>query len=267
VNQLKSASLALMLSALVLLSACANKSHLEGPQQGAKNPTTESVDKSKRADIRLQLAVNYYQQGQYKVALEEVKQALASSPEFADAYSVRALIFSAMGEKDLAEENFLYALKVAPNNSEIANNYGLFLCQNGREKQGIAYFEKVIKDPRYPNPAKVLNNAGSCSLRLKDVVAAERYFRQGFREDPSNPLIAANLAKVSYEKREYVEADFYIQRVLKAEIYAADVLWLGIKIKTKTGDQEAANALGTQLRRRYPESDEYARYKRGAFNE
>jgi type IV pilus assembly protein PilF len=266
VKQLKLARFVFVFAIALLLSACANKSRLEGPQK-EKNSSNETVDQTKRADIRLQLAVSYYQQGQYKVALEEVKKALDSSPEFADAYSVRALIFAAMGEKELAEDNFLYALKIAPNNNEIANNYGLFLCQNGREKQGISYFERAIKDPRYPNPAKVLNNAGSCSLRLKDVINAERYFKQAFREDPSNPLAAANLAKVSYEKREYVEADFYIQRVLKAEIYAADVLWLGIKIKNKLGDQEAVNALGTQLRRRYPDSDEFARFKRGAFND
>ncbi len=249
----------------LFLSACANRK----PDGMAleKAPTTESIELQKRAAIRLQLAVDYYQQGQHKVALEEIRQALLVAPDLVDAYSVRALIFMDINDASRAEENFLYAIKLAPNNSDIANNYGWFLCQNGREKESIQYFEKALKDPAYPTPAKVLGNAGVCSLRLKDNVSAERYFMQGFREQPANPLINANLAKVFYDKGEFEKAKFYISRVVKAEVMAADVLWLAVKIENKLGDQLAVNSLGTQLRRRHPNSKEYGLFQRGAFNE
>lgn len=249
----------------LLLSACASKS-LEGPRTDA-SVTAENVDVQKRAAIRMQLAVGYYQQGQHKVALEEIRQALLILPDLVDAYSVRALVFMDMGEKQLAEDNFLYALKLAPNNSDISNNYGWFLCQNGREKQALSFFEKVLKDPAYPAPAKVLTNSGLCSLRLKDVAGAERYFMLGFREDPGNPAINANIAKIFYDRGEYTQAHFYINRVIKSEIMAADVLWLAIKIENKLGDQAAMNGLSTQLRRRHPNSKEFSLFQRGAFNE
>ena len=106
-------------------------------------------DQQKRAGIRLQLAIGYYEQRQMAVALDEVKQALQADPNFADAYSVRALIFMEMGEKRLAEENFLHAIKLAPNNPEISNNYGWFLCQNGSPERSIAYFEATLKSRTY----------------------------------------------------------------------------------------------------------------------
>ncbi|MET3116245.1 type IV pilus assembly protein PilF [Undibacterium sp. GrIS 1.8] len=249
----------------LMLSACASKKP-EGFKPENNQPT-ESVDLQKRASIRMELAIGYYQQGQYKVALDEIRQALIMSPDLVDAYSVRALVYMDMGEKSLAEENFQRALKLAPNNSDIANNYGWFLCQNGHEKQGMTYFDKVLKDPTYTTPIKVLHNAGVCSLRLKDTVKAENYFMQGFRIDPGSPTINANLAKIYLDRTEYEKAKFYINRVLKEDIFAADVLWLAIKIENKLGDQSAVAGLGTQLRRRYPNSKEYALFQRGAFDE
>lgn len=249
----------------LMLSACVSQKLERGRAEAS--PSAEKLDTQNRASIRMQLAVGYYQQGLHKVALDEIKYALQSSPELVDAYSLRALIYMDTGETQLAEENFLYALRLSPNNSELANNYGWFLCQNGREKQSLVYFEKVIKDLSYPTPAKVLNNAGVCSLKLKDVVSAERYFMQGFREQPDNPSLNVNLAKIFYDQASYEKAKFYIDRVIKAEIMAADVLWLAIRIEHKLSDQLAVSGLSTQLRRRHPNSKEYAMLQRGAFNE
>ncbi|MFZ6658664.1 type IV pilus biogenesis/stability protein PilW [Undibacterium sp. TJN19] len=256
-----------MLLVLALgLSACATTKRLDGEQPEA-NVSSEKTEARKRASIRMQLAIDYYQQGQQKVALEELRQALLISPDLIDAYSVRGLIYMDMGEKQLAEDNFLHALKLSPGNPDIENNYGWFLCLNGREKQGLAYLDKIIKDPAYTTPGKALNNAGLCSLRLKDVVNAERYFLQGLREDPANPAINANLAKILYDRGEYTQARFYINRVLKFDVLAADVLWLAIKIEKKLGDEAAVSGLSTQLRRRHPNSKEFAQFQRGVFNE
>ncbi|MFZ6755889.1 type IV pilus biogenesis/stability protein PilW [Undibacterium sp. Ji50W] len=256
-----------MLMVLALsLSACGSKPRLEG-EQPEENVSSEKMEMRKRASIRMQLAIDYYKQGQQKVALEEIRQALLISPDLVDGYSVRALIFMDLGEKQLAEENFLYALKLAPGNSDIENNYGWFLCLNGREKQGLAYLDKVIKDPAYGAPGKALNNAGLCSLRLKDPLGAERYFLQGLREDPGSPAINANLAKILFDRGEYSQARFYINRVLKFDVLTADVLWLAIKIEKKMGDEAAVSGLATQLRRRHANSKEYSLYQRGVFNE
>lgn len=266
ISQMRQYFLRGMLLALALtLSACANK-RLEGERQ-EENVSVEKQEAQKRAAIRMQLAIGYYQQGQQKVALEEIRQALLISSDLVDAYSLRALIFMDMGEKQLAEDNFLHALKLAPGNNDIGNNYGRFLCLNGRESQGLIYLDKAIKDPNYVTPGKALNNAGLCSLRMKDSMGAERYFMQGLREEPANPAINANLAKILYERGEYKQAQFYMSRVLKFDVLAADVLWLAIKIERKLGDEAAVSNLGTQLRRRHPNSKEFSQYQRGVFDE
>lgn len=251
--------------ATALLAGCGTRPLTDA--QGGQPTSAEQTGDQKRARIRLPLAVAYYEQGQMEVALDEIRQALQADPDFADAYSMRGLIYMNMGEPRLAEDNFLQALKLAPNSPDFNNNYGWFLCQNGRERQSIAYFDAALKSRAYRSPAKALNNAGTCSLKFGDKDAAERYLSQAFQYDPGNSTINASLARIYLERGDYERARFYIGRVMKADIMTADVLWLAIKIEHKLGDQAAKASLATQLRRRHGGSAEFAAYQRGAFDE
>ena len=239
---------------------------MPGSQQELET-SSDRTGNQRRAQIRLELAIDYFQQRQLLVALDEIKQALQADPELADAYSVRALIYMEMGEARLADDNFTRAVKLAPSNPDLANNYGWFLCQNGRPAESIAYFEAALKSRSYQSPSKALNNAGLCSLKLKNEAAAERYFKQAFEFDPANTSAAFNLAKVHYDRREYDRARFYVGRLLKSDNFNAETLWLAIKTEHKLGDRSAETSLGTQLRRRFPTASETAAYQRGAFDE
>ncbi|HEV2612349.1 MAG TPA: type IV pilus biogenesis/stability protein PilW, partial [Noviherbaspirillum sp.] len=206
------------LAATALLAGCAS-----GPMElneELKTSSDQSEDQ-KRARIRLQLAIGYYEQRQMNVALDEIKRALQADPNLADAYSVRGLIYMDMGENRLAEDNFLQSIKLAPSNPDLTNNYGWFLCQTGRERQAMSYFESALNNRTYQSPAKALNNAGVCSVKVKDLAAAERYFIRAFQFEPGNPLTNAHLAKLHYDKKDYERARFYIGRVMKADIMTA----------------------------------------------
>lgn len=250
----------------VIVSGCTSAPVGTAPGEVAA-ASADQTDNQRRARIRLQLAVGYYEQRQTSIAIDEIRQALAADPAFAEAYVMRALIYMDMGENKLAEENFLQAIKLSPNTPDFNNNYGWFLCQNGREKESIGYFDAALKNRAYQSPAKALNNAGICSLKLKNKAAAERYFSQAFQYDPGNTITNSNLARLYYDQGDYERARFYIGRVMKADVMTADVLWLAIKIERKLGDRAAESSLVTQLRRRHGGSAEFAAYQRGAFDE
>lgn len=254
--------------ALALLAGCAGAG---GDAPRELRTASDQTAAEKRAQIRLQLAVGYYQDRKYEIALDEVKQAIAAAPDFADAYGFRALIYTAMGENALADENYRHALRLAPRNPDLANNYGLFLCDaGGRPDQAIGFFESALKNPQYRSPAKALTNAGNCSLKLKNTAAAERYLLEALRYEPELPAIQAGLAKVYFERRDYTRAGFFINRLTdaaKLESLSADVLWLAIRVKHMLGDRATEATLAAQLRKRFPGSAEYAAFERGAFNE
>lgn len=248
-----------------MMAGCASTE--PGSGQGELQTSSDQSEIQRRAEIRMQLAIGYFQQKQFSVALDEIKQALQLDPSYADAYSVRGLIYMEMGESALAQDNFQRAMKLAPNNPDLNNNYGWFLCQNGQEKQSIAYFDAALKSRLYQSPAKALGNAGKCSLKAKDLDAAERYLAEAFRLDPGNLDINTNLAKVHYARGDYQKARFYISRATKADTLSADVLWTAIKVERKLENRPGENSFAIQLRRRHPNSPELAAYLRGAFDE
>lgn len=257
--------LAVVAVAVYLMLGCA--SNQPSNSTGELLTSSDQTDVQKRAQVRLQLAIGYFQQRELRVALDEIKLALQVDPSLADAYSVRGLIYMEMGENPLAEENLLRALSLDRANPDFNNNYGWFLCQNGRANLSVAYFESALKIRTYQSPVKALNNAGVCSMKLKNEVDAERYFSQAFKYEPSNTITNINLAKIYYGRRDYERARFYMGRVAKGDELSPDTLWLAIKIERKMGDRAAETSLVTQLRRRHPNSEEYAAYKRGAFDE
>lgn len=249
---------------LVVAAGCANVP--QAPQEDLRT-SSDRTEVQKRAQIRLQLAVSYYEAGQTTTALDEVKQALQIDPTLADAHSMRALIYMDMGETALAEESFKRAMALAPNNPDFANNYGWFLCQNGRARESIGYFESALKARNYASPAKALNNAGVCSLKLGDAAAAERYFNEAFKANPGNPDTSLNLARLYYNRGDFERARFYISRVTRTDNPGAAALWMAIRVERKLGDRDAEAGLTSELKRRYPDSREYAALSRGAYDE
>lgn len=225
------------------------------------------ADARTRADLRLQLAIGYYEQRQFDVVLEETGRALQALPDFADAYSVRALAYMELGQAKQAESDFLRALKLAPGNPDFANNYAWFLCSDERAAESIPYFEAVIANRAYQSPGKALANAGVCSLKLQDAQAAERYFARAFQYEPASLATNVNLTRLYFDRSEFERARFHIGLAAKNNVLNVEALWLAIKIERKLGNQSAENDLAVQLRRRYPSSSEYAAYQRGAFDE
>jgi type IV pilus assembly protein PilF len=253
----------------LLLAGCAGGG-MGGNTRELKT-ASDQTSQEKRASIRMQLAVGYYQNGKYAIALDEIKQAIAADPDLADAYGVRALIYTAMNEIPLADENYQRALRLAPRNPDLANNYGSFLCgQGGKPAQAMTYFDTALKNPNYATPVSALVNAGNCSLKTKQYAAAERYFTDALRYDPDLAQTNAGLARAFYERRNFERAGFFINRLTtssKLDSLSAETLWLAIRVARKLGDRTLEASLTGQLQRRFPGSAEYTAFQRGAFDE
>ena len=98
-----------------LFSGCASKSDSgAGASQAEILTESDEPDTRKRARIRLELAVGYFEQGQTTVALDELKQSLSADPNFSDAHNLRGLIYMRLNDPRLAEESFKRALVINP---------------------------------------------------------------------------------------------------------------------------------------------------------
>jgi len=231
-----------------------------------KRNLTET-EAQRRARIRTELAIGYFQEGRYSIALDELKQALSSDPNHADALGILALVYMELGEKALAEQNFRRAMQIKPDDSDLNVNYGWFLCSNGRERESIPHFLAAIKNPLYARPALAWQNAGVCALKLKDVSTAENYLRRSYEIDPDGVVTSVKLASIYYDRGEFERARFLVSNINKSPAAWPESLWLGARIERKLGNRAESDRLGAQLRRTFPNSAEAAAVAKGAFDE
>lgn len=227
--------------------------------------TGEVGDPRNRARIHTELASAYFERGNMGVALEELRIAIAADPNYAPAYNVLGLVHMDLRENGVAQQQFERGLRLAPNDPDINNNYGWFLCQTGREGQSIAYFLAALKNPLYNTPARSYVNAGLCSMKNKNERDAIDFFERALRGAPDNLQALLNLATVQYKRGQLETARGLIGRFNKLIEPTAESLWLALRIERKLGDRSAENTMAVQLRRRFPGSPEYEDMLKGKF--
>ena len=258
--------------ASVLLAACVVPA---GPPAGKAGEdsrdrvtASDQSEASKRADNRLELASAYYTRGQMTTALDQVKLAIASDPNRGDAYNLRGLIYANLGDDRLAEESFRRALQINTRDADTMQNFGWYLCQRKRYPEANAMFQQALAVPQYRDTAKTLLTQGVCQAFAGDAALAERTLLRSYELDPSNPATAVNLTELLYRRGDLERARFYIRRVnAQANVASAQTLWLELRVENKLGNQAEVQALGGQLRTRFPDSREASAFDRGLFDE
>lgn len=228
---------------------------------------SDEPEARKRARVRLQLAVGYFEQGQTTVALDELKQSLNTDPSFAEAYNLRGLIYMRLNDQKLAEDSFKRAISLNPRDANSLHNYGWLLCTQGRYADADQLFNQALANPTYGGRAKTFMAQGLCQQSAGKPAEAERSLAHSYELDAGNPITGFNLANLLYQRGELVRAQFYIRRLNNSELANAESLWLGIKVERQMQNDEAMRQLAEQLRKRFGQSKEMASYERRAFNE
>lgn len=257
----------LAVTMVVGMTGCAHK---PGDASGGKaDIMTESDEPEarKRARIRMELAVGYFEQGQTNVALDELKQVIAADASYPDAYNLRGLIYMRLNDPRQAEDSFKRAIALNPQDGNVLHNYAWLLCQQNRYPESIRIFEQAMSNPLYAGRAKTLMAQGVCQARAGRRDEAERSLARSYELDAGNPVTGYNLANLLFQRGEFSRAQFYIRRLNNSDLANAESLWLGIRVERRNSDRVAMQQLGEQLKKRYPQSREAAAFERGAFDE
>lgn len=226
----------------------------------------EVVGEARRAaKAHTDLGMMYLRGGQLPVALEEARKAIDADASYPLGYNLLGIVQMYLEENRAAEEAFGRAMEMAPNDPEINNNYGWFLCRSGREKQSIDYFVTASKNTLYSTPTKPLTNAAICLISSGDDKGGEEFLLKALRADPLNGDAQFLLADLYYRTGRPVDARMRMAEVNKLLAPTAQSVWLALRIERKLGDREAEMSLGKQLRRDYPESREYQLLRQGLY--
>jgi type IV pilus assembly protein PilF len=243
-------------AALALLAACASKSPEPEPPPRPTITPAQPASPLLRAQLHTELASGYYERGQMDIALNELNQAVALDPGYAQAYNIYGLVYATIGEDARAEQSFSRALQLAPGDSEIHQNWGWYLCTHGRERESLAQFEAAVRNPLYRTPEIALVNAGRCAQVLGENRAAETYFRRALLVQPGNPLASYGLASIAYKEGRYAEAREWMKGVMLTNNPPPEGLYLGMCVERRLGDRQAELSYVSQLKNRYPNAPE-----------
>lgn len=254
-------------AALVVVAGCATPNGGLGDGKTDVVTASDEPEARRRARIRLELAVSYFEEGKTTIALDELKQALVIDPSYGEAYNLRGLVYMRLNDVRLAEDSFKRAVSLNPRDAGALQNYGWLLCQSGRYSEATDAFNQVLNNPLYGDRAKTYLTLGLCQSKAGRPEDAERSLTRSYELDAGNPITGYNLASLLYKRGDAVRAQFYIRRINNSELANAESLWLGIKAERRLNNPVAVQQLVEQLRKRFPQARELGLYERGAFDE
>jgi type IV pilus assembly protein PilF len=254
-------ALACVVLVSVVVAGCSRLTFIK-PKLERGEYTREAPEYTVREDPRDQqrvaamdqvaMAEQHLRSGQVDQAETEANAALKADPTSADAHTLLAMIAEQRGNAAVAGTHYAKAMELAPARGAVLNNYGAWLCGNGRAAESLVLFDRALADPGYRTPGAALANAGSCALTVGQTARAERDLRRALQYDPDSPTALAALATVEYRAGDYMQARAFSERRLAAAPATPQVLQLASQIEQKLGDTAAAARYVQRIRTEFP---------------
>ncbi|MDZ7828249.1 MAG: type IV pilus biogenesis/stability protein PilW [Halofilum sp. (in: g-proteobacteria)] len=242
------AILPLVLVLLSLLSGCASTA---GPSEASQK---------KAAQINARLGANYLRQGSLDLANEKLQKALRQDEDNVDAHATYALLQMELGKPAEARRHFREALSLSPDDPDLHNNYGTFLCNQEDYEAGIKQFLRAAENRLYSTPEYAYANAGVCAVDAGLPREARQYLRQALEIEPRLPAALRELAQLEFRNGRAVEARSYLERYHANVKSTAETLLLAARIERRLGNHNRADEYGRKLLRNFPDSDEAQRF-------
>jgi len=216
----------------------------------------------KASELNTDLGVGYYRQNDFELANEKLLKALRQNPDSVQANYVYAVLQERLGQKELAEHHYRKANKLDPKNSEAANNFGAFLCRNGREIESEKYFLQALKDPLYKTPEYAYTNAARCFLKIDQRAKGKEYLRKALAVKSNFAQALLPMSDVLFKEGEHAEAKIYLDRYHLVARPSAKSLWLAIRNELELNALGDIEELAQRLEADYPDSEEFKSWQK-----
>lgn len=157
------------------------------------------------------LGMGYLSQGLYAASKDRLLSALRDDPEIAVSWYSMAYYMEKTGNTHNAEKYYRKAISVQPHSGSAMNNYGTFLCRQKQYQQSINYFLKAAQEPTYLDVGRAYENAGTCSLMMKNNTMAMHYFRRALLNNPNLAFALLSMAQLNHQAGNNIVAEKYFE--------------------------------------------------------
>lgn len=231
---------------VVMLAGCASSAERKHEKEQA----------ARAAASYTELGIEYFRQGNYDLSLTKLERALELDSESAQAHGAIAVLYEKVGDTKLAEKHYKKGLRLRPDDAGSQNNYGQFLCFQGRYRDAHEEFMKAAGNPFYATPAVPLTNAGLCAKRVPDAMLAEQYFREALEKDPKFAPALLQMAIMKFESGRFLSARAYLERFQQVAEHNPESLWLAVRTESALRDHNSSGRYAILLRTTFPKSEQ-----------
>ncbi|GLS84041.1 type IV pilus biogenesis/stability protein PilW [Paraferrimonas haliotis] len=246
------------ISAAILVSGCVTQTLYSGTDQVVqeKQPNLQAA-----AADRVRLGLAYLQQNDMEKAKFNLDKALELDPRSAEVYLGRAYYFQSVSEHELAKDAYRRALRIEPNNGDVLNNFGVYLCKQGDYAESEQMMLRAVAAPRYTSMASTYENLGLCTLEAGEHQRAAGYFEQALNYSPRRSLSLIELVNIAVVEQDYPGAQKALERYHDLASQTPQSLLLGVQIEQQLRDVEAAKRYGILLLAKFPRSQQAKQYR------
>ena len=206
--------------------------------------------------INARLAMEYLKRGQLQTAQEKIDKALQQNPKDVNVQLAAGLVFERLKDTKQAEKHFRLAVRSDPNSPEAQNALGSFFCRNKQQSKGEEMFIKAAANQLYRTPFVAYTNAGVCARSAGNLEQAERYLRQALSYQVDYPETFAQLAGVSFDRGNHLQARAFVERFLAIAPATPEMLLLGHKVELALKNDDGAAAFKERLQKEFPNSEQ-----------
>ena len=217
-------------------------------------------DNIEASEARISLGLSYLDSGQWQRARDNLELALDYAPDYYRAQNAMAYYYQRVDDPAAAEAMYRQALRDSPDNGDVLNNYGVFLCSQQRYDEAIAAFEQAIKQPYYYLTSASYENAALCSLKGGEKDLGRDYLEKALAYDPYRPKSMLQLAQLDIESQNLKPARVMLIKFNKRYGYQADSLWLLIQLEHAAGHSTQVEKYASLLKEQFPTSQQYQKY-------
>jgi len=212
------------------------------------------VDEKEAAHANMQLGMAYMQAGNLVAAKEKLDRAEQQDPRSFEVHWALASLSERLRQPGEADRHYQTALKLAPQNGEVSNTYGVFLCSSGKVAPALKLFESAMNNQLYSTPWAAATNAAICLRSDKRAGDAVPYLERALIRRPDYAPAVVELADVQLSLDKPDAARVAVDRFFAIGRKSADVQLIAVRVALKQGDRVAADTYARLLRRDFPNS-------------
>jgi Flp pilus assembly protein TadD len=174
-------------------------------------------------------------------AIAELSLAASAAPTLGEPSSLLGVAYWRKGLRDLAMRSFENALRLNKNDSQVLNNYGFLLYENGDYESATRYLKRAAKIS--PNDPRVWNNLGLAQSERGKFDDAYESFARAQGEFKGHLNVAARLE----QRGELKKAIKHLEKAVALKPNSPDVLVRLIQLYDGKGDERLAQSARSLL--------------------